>query len=1259
MTIKTGGTIIGAVVQNLPIVIDGQKSIYEEGLKNGTLPASMTFKQFLDMLSVGVTDDEVDKKVAAAVSAEFIRLGLVNKNGKPPIEQSGNATTKPAEQGNTAPVQVVDKGKVNASKDIYAMENILVGGNIIGANMGVGFRKSHKETKPFVDVSNLKEYTHADVVKILDEANAAKGVAKFPAGVFKLNKGIRFNSTSFPNVKGIEGDGMGRTVFIGEYEQTERWNANTNLTDARPQSVIVVEGKDGFTTKNCTIWYKGTFYWSPKDYPGNIFTSYFGSVHGLMYDATTNGVIDGVEVLGANRCGIICSATGDEINKQNAKWYKGEITKDGLTAHGRGNVVKNCFSHHNRVAGIMGQNQVDMQAFNNSAHFNGHEKDGGTGYGIVLASGSVNVDCVITENLVERNFRKGLDVHDAYTSEFRNNTSRGNRFFGVAIEGRGYPMAKCYVTRNVIIQDPEFRLALDDEHAKWEDHKNSDYYRYCGIRFEINPQAVDQTYKVPDVVDLQATDNYISGIDWDGRGAHQAFIMLNREDDIRSKIKFTLTGNIVKGKRVTNVVFAKGYESSVQGVGEFIFENNQIHFDEVTDVPLYFEEKGTSGEINQAIRVRNNLIEIAKSSGWVGLFDLESETRKGINEFIGNTISVGEVGESFIRLNSKAAAQSLKIVVKDNVWTKQTANALSPAALMNETNVPRANVTWDNNRVTDKTGTEVTIPNTAKSVPTAPTPSNASPTPTVPTTGWDAAYKRPAAQGSAPLPTITLNWDAATDDTVPNKTGTGGLVKAGEYQPKEGWTHLIDKTASPKFAKARFQSEGASAGVYPRWNLGTTNTAGRSTIVFPFRINSLGTSRRAESGLNMLGAGTINGQAETEIGGGAVAVRGSSDTKFKFSKTGFHIDGVLYDGSDLTLGKTYVMAIALEPNASFITLGARANGNGQVDGDFFEGAEFYSTSLSPTDRVNASLRVMDLIAAGGKKTEVPQPSESSSRGNGQVVAGTPTEAQPLATDSSNGQGSTATTQPTTPVVPASTTPSPVTPANPPENSDQAQSQPAAKPETSIKFTFDGVEATSAEAVGSNGAAKLKTLNSAPRAGEPEGWVGAFGMDGSHKVMLASAAGAENGTRYIDSDGISSDGTTDTAFIVPIKVSSVASNGGSFAAVVLSGRNIVNSGLLVTDAEGGFTLRAVDGTSIDGKPITAGEAYAYDKWHVAVITVKAGADRAFDKIRFGSNQNGNSSRSLTIGAGFEVLQGDISKAAAKAAELMKEYGVATS
>ncbi len=88
MTIKTGGTIIGAVVQNLPIVIDGRQSIYEEGLKNGTLPEGMTYKQFLDMLSVGVSDEEVRRIVSETVSAELIRLGLVNQGGN----QAGTGT---------------------------------------------------------------------------------------------------------------------------------------------------------------------------------------------------------------------------------------------------------------------------------------------------------------------------------------------------------------------------------------------------------------------------------------------------------------------------------------------------------------------------------------------------------------------------------------------------------------------------------------------------------------------------------------------------------------------------------------------------------------------------------------------------------------------------------------------------------------------------------------------------------------------------------------------------------------------------------------------------------------------------------------------------------------------------------------------------------------------------------------------------------------------------------------------------------------
>ncbi|MDK6726617.1 hypothetical protein QP713_07815 [Neisseria mucosa] len=270
---------------------------------------------------------------------------------------------------------------------------------------------------------------------------------------------------------------------------------------------------------------------------------------------------------------------------------------------------------------------------------------------------------------------------------------------------------------------------------------------------------------------------------------------------------------------------------------------------------------------------------------------------------------------------------------------------------------------------------------------------------------------------------------------------------------------------------------------------------------------------------------------------------------------------------------------------------------------------------------------------------------------------TPSPAQPQPpqnADSGSGQDGAATAQPTTPVAPAPTTPAPVTPANPPANSDQAQSQPAAKPETSIKFTFEGVAATATEVVGSNGTSKLKTENNSIPSGEPDEWAGAFGEVDGHKVMFASARGENKGNRYIESEGISSDGSSDSAIIVPFKATSADLKSGAFGALVLNGRNIVNTGLVMTNGTDGFTLRVVDGTTVDGEPIVANKAYDFNKWHVAVIPVLAGSERAFDKIRFGMNHAGNAGRSITIGAGLEILQGDISKAAEKAAALMAKY-----
>lgn len=230
------------------------------------------------------------------------------------------------------------------------------------------------------------------------------------------------------------------------------------------------------------------------------------------------------------------------------------------------------------------------------------------------------------------------------------------------------------------------------------------------------------------------------------------------------------------------------------------------------------------------------------------------------------------------------------------------------------------------------------------------------------------------------------------------------------------------------------------------------------------------------------------------------------------------------------------------------------------------------------------------------------------------------------------------------------------PAAPPKETETAAESPAAKSTTSVKFTFDGLAATAAEAVGSNNTAKLKTLNNAERAGEPLDWAGAFGEDDGHKIMRSLVAGEGKGIRFIESEGLTSDGSSDSAIVFPFKQLSGGAAGSGFSAVVLNDRSIINNGLVSTNEEAGFKLRSFDGTTIDGKPISATQVYSYNKWYVAVIPVKAGADKAFNKIRFGMNHAGNVGRNVIIGAGIEFVQGDISKVAEKVTALMTEYGI---
>jgi hypothetical protein len=279
---------------------------------------------------------------------------------------------------------------------------------------------------------------------------------------------------------------------------------------------------------------------------------------------------------------------------------------------------------------------------------------------------------------------------------------------------------------------------------------------------------------------------------------------------------------------------------------------------------------------------------------------------------------------------------------------------------------------------------------------------------------------------------------------------------------------------------------------------------------------------------------------------------------------------------------------------------------------------------------------------------------------GKAETAKPADPKPADAPKANEGGQPASPQPTTETQPPAASSEPPKAA---ETTAEASPAPASPPteaattaETSIKFTFDGLEAKAPEAIGSNGTAKLKSVNNAIRAGEPEGWAGAFGEVDGHKTMRALVAGEGKGIRYIESEGLTSDGSTASALIVPFKQVAGGANGAGFSVIHQKGRSIIGNGLITTNEADGFKLRFAEGTTINGKPISATKVYPYDTWHVAMIPVPAGADKAFDMIRFGMNHAGNVGRNIIIGAGTEFVQGDISKVGDKVAALMTEYNI---
>ena len=256
--------------------------------------------------------------------------------------------------------------------------------------------------------------------------------------------------------------------------------------------------------------------------------------------------------------------------------------------------------------------------------------------------------------------------------------------------------------------------------------------------------------------------------------------------------------------------------------------------------------------------------------------------------------------------------------------------------------------------------------------------------------------------------------------------------------------------------------------------------------------------------------------------------------------------------------------------------------------------------------------------------------------------GTPAATNPAPTQPSGGN------EATSPAV----TPAPATPAPAQPPAATTEGNQAASGAKSAVFDFTNVAADASE-VESNGI-KLKTLINAERLGDPLDWTGAF-KEVSGKKAMVTASSAGKGIRYIETEGFASVEGKDAYAIIPFKPFTGGSAGSSYSVLPMNGTAPVTAGLVITNEEGGCKMRGLSGATVNNKIPVVNDVLAYDKWYVAAIKIPSGT--TFDKIRFGTSQNANTSRIMAIGTGAELVTGATAEeVAAKVKALMTAYEI---
>ena len=511
-----------------------------------------------------------------------------------------------------------------------------------------------KEFGKYINVDDFgadptgKKDSLAAIKAALNAAHKEKAML-FMDGTYYISDQIVINGNN-SGVKGIFGSGMGKTLITFDKAQVGVFNPNTNHDDIRAFAGILVDGQNHKTIANLSVKYTNSDFYRKG-------LSYFGKVSGILVNDADHTLISKVEVSGANRAGVMFTSTDALVREAGkSQTYKARVQSGEINEQydhlplGENNRIVDSYLHHNRVAGAMVGYQKNFVGEGNRLEWNGHEADGGTGYGMTAMAGSYNYGITFRNNTTDHNYRKGLDVHDGTGIVIENNVLNGDRLYGIAAYNRQFSMDNVKIKGNVITQDPNFRLYMDDDLGKH-------YHMYSGIQVQTNTQLRD----------LHTADKGyydISGNTIKNLAVYQNHIQTYgiefRNHENKMDYTLNITDNKIDGEStkylmaVINNTYDHVSKHDGIGTGTINISDNTANIGKIAPgaVPFYIEEHRSEVPLHGSVTLNNNDITVREESAGYREFAYMRTNAKEYN-VTNNTLSLhGKLNDAIVDVNS-------------------------------------------------------------------------------------------------------------------------------------------------------------------------------------------------------------------------------------------------------------------------------------------------------------------------------------------------------------------------------------------------------------------------------------------------------------------------------------------------------------------------------------------------------------------------------------------------------------------------------